>query len=339
MEYTDIIRDISSQLTGDSSKDMAILQAEAEKYRSHESSQEILRAIGRMMYQILPDDMKQEFNQSFSNMQLSTDTVLDEVKTKVHEGDLAEAESMIKTILPPEGMYQEDQVSVYFAFNTPIEEIYYKSKFKPQKDVRIIPDIDLEVFLTYAYIMIEKQRLDEAMDLLERGLQYNPLETKLLFEKGEILKLRKNWDGFKEATDLCLEYSYSSENVARAYRNYGFMFIELEDYEAAICCYLMSLQYDQSDMAQSQLFYISQVTNNQINPEDYFESIEEVFAERKIMLRANPELLQIAFALGNQFEDDGIYEDAFYCYSIIYALTEDANIKEKLREMKSLIEQ
>jgi tetratricopeptide (TPR) repeat protein len=289
------------------------------------------------MYQILPEDMKQEFSQAFSNTKLSKGTVLDEVKTKVHEGNLEEAESMIQTILPPEGMYQEDKVSVYFAFNNPIEEIYYKSKFKQKKEIRIIPDIDLEVFLTYAYIMIEKQRLDEAMDLLERGLEYNPLETKLLFEKGEILKLRKDWDGFQEVTDLCLEYSYSSENVARAYRNYGYMFIELEDYDSAICCYLMSLQYDQSDMAQSQLFYISQVTNNQINPEDYFESIEDVFDERKIRLRANPELLQIAYGLGIQCEEEGVYDEAFYCYSIIYDLTASAEIKEKLQEIKALI--
>ena len=94
--YTDIIREISSKLTGNAQEDIAMLQAEAEQYRTHEYSQEILRAIGRMMYQILPEDMKQEFSQAFSSTKLSKDTVLDEVKTKVHEGNLKEAVDQLK---------------------------------------------------------------------------------------------------------------------------------------------------------------------------------------------------------------------------------------------------
>lgn len=335
MEYLDIIEDITSNLTGDSRKDFDYLQSEADKYKDHEYSLEIVRSISRLLCKVMPDDMNDEIDKMFSNMQLSTDTVVAEVQLKIREGDLDQAERMIKTALFPESMFKEDKVSIFFAFNNPIEEIYYKSKFKPVKDIRIVPQIDADVFLSYAYILIEKKRFDEAMAILDRGLRYNPLETKLLFEKGEIFKLRKEWDDFKHITDLCMEYSYSSKNIARAYRNYGYMFVELEDYDVAICCYLMCLARDRSDMAQSQLYYISQLTDRKIKPEDYSDKIEELFNDKEIRLRANPELLQIAYGLGKQFEDDQQLNDAHFFYSIVYDLTNNEEIKEKLMTIKN----
>ena len=336
MEYSKIIEKITGKLTGDIDKDVAMLQKEAEKYMDHEYSEEILRAVGRVLTQVMPNDEKDKIYHILSNLKLSTDAVLDEVKLKIREGDLDKAESIIKSILPHEGKYQEDKVSVYFAFNNQIEVIYYKSKFNPQKDIRFVSaDIDTEVFLTYAYILIEKKKFDEAMDMLDRGLKYNPLDTELLFEKGEIFKLRKDWEEFKKVTDMCMEYSYSPESIARAYRNYGFMFIELKDYDAAICCYLMSLQFDRNNMtmAQSQLYYISKVIDSKINEEEYFEVIDQLFEERGIQIGANPELLDIAFALGQKYEEDKVYEDACYFYSVVYNLTGDEEIRKRIESI------
>jgi hypothetical protein len=62
----------------------------------------------------------------------------------------------------------------------------------------------------------------------------------------------------------------------------------------------------------------------------YFDRIEELFTSKEIKLRANPELIQIAYALANQFEEDQRLNDAYFFYSIVYDLTDDEEIKDKL---------
>jgi len=337
LEYEDIILDITSKLSGDPEKDKVFLVSQIDKYTktSHPYSLEIIKAIFRLG-PLMPDVVAENI---LSAMVSNTDKAISEAKQKIYDGDLDQAEKIIKSAMPPM-LYEEDKVSIYFAFNNPIEKIYYESKFKPKKDIRNASGINTEMFLLYAYILFEKKKFNEAMEILDRGLKYNPLNTFLLFEKGEIFKLNKDWQNFRRITDLCMEYSYRPESVARAQRNYGYMFVELKEYEAAICCYLVSLYYENNNATQNELNYISQVTNSEINPDEYStKRIEKLLGEKKIQLSTNPELLAIAYALGEHFKGKKMYKDAYSFYSIIYDLTRDEEIKEKMVTIKEQIPQ
>lgn len=62
MTYNEIMQEITSGLTGDYKKDCAYLKNQMEKYNNHNLSKEILRACGRLMFDILPDDKKEELS-------------------------------------------------------------------------------------------------------------------------------------------------------------------------------------------------------------------------------------------------------------------------------------
>ena len=61
--FESIMREISGRLTGDSGNDIEYLHEQMDKYKDHEYSKEIIRACGRMMYEILPEDKKAEINE------------------------------------------------------------------------------------------------------------------------------------------------------------------------------------------------------------------------------------------------------------------------------------
>ncbi|MFC2173233.1 tetratricopeptide repeat protein [Acidobacteriota bacterium] len=335
MTIKKIIDEIASRLTGDAEKDMQTLMEEAERYKDDVQALEISRAIGRMLYKILPEDAKAEYQGIMDKLNLSRVTVLDEVKLKIKEGKLGEAEKIIKGLIPDDEIYREDKASLYFAFSEPIQEIFYRQKFEPSKEVRWAEGINTEVFVTYAYLLFEREDYDGAMDMLDRGLARNPLDTRLLFEKSEIYKLREDWDAFVDTIDLCREYAYRAHDVARVYRGLGYMFIEQEDWDTAICCYLLSLSYGHHPMAQSQLFCIQQKIQKKIDADHYYEHLEEILKRKNIAIGPPDENVAIPYAYGESAEEEEDYELACYFYSIVYDLTGDKEIGQKLETLKT----
>lgn len=62
MELQDILNEITSNLTGDNEKDLAYLQQQSDKYKDHKYGKEILRACGRLMFNLIDEDEKKNLN-------------------------------------------------------------------------------------------------------------------------------------------------------------------------------------------------------------------------------------------------------------------------------------
>lgn len=56
MTYHEIMKEIASGLTGDPETDTIYLKGKVETYQSHEAADEILPGIGKMMFELLPDE-------------------------------------------------------------------------------------------------------------------------------------------------------------------------------------------------------------------------------------------------------------------------------------------
>lgn len=54
--FHQIMDDITSKLTGDPKKDIPYLNQQSELYKDHEYAKEILRACGRLIYEVMPED-------------------------------------------------------------------------------------------------------------------------------------------------------------------------------------------------------------------------------------------------------------------------------------------
>lgn len=333
MEYAQILKEISSKLSGDHEKDVICLFAETEKYKNHTHAVEIHKGILRLFWDTCPDGDKGPVMRIAEHIDSLINNILQRVNIKVSEGRLAEAERMIKSLLPIDDDVIKEIKSVCHWFNELMEEIIYRYKYNPEEETLRDPYGNSKIYNAYAYILVEQGKYDEALKVLENGLKYNPINVELLFEESEIFKLRQDWVTFKRITDLCLEYGYKSKDVARVFRNYGFMFIEKGDYDAAICCYLLSLPYDNHATAQRELYHISNIVNKTIDEKYYYDNMKNILTDRGLQIGPSKEILELAYNIAVKNEEEQDYKFAMYFYKVCFDLTRNETIREKIESI------
>lgn len=336
MTYDEIMKGITAGLTGDAKRDTAYLKEQMEKYKDHELAKEILRACGRLFYELIPEDKKKELSQLIDNDMSGIRAVLDEVKFNVFKRDFGKAFEMMDNLVEKTEknlLYQDDSVTEYFSFETPFEFIMYVEKYKTEKEIKWIEYPYAAIYLQYGSLLVDLQRYDEANLALEKALRWNPMSAKIMFEYAETFKILGQMEKYIEVSRKAFSVAYTKRDVARAYRNMGYYFIEQEKYQAAIGCYLLSLQYDnESKNAQSELYYIHQKTDGAVK-EPTIEELIEISEIEGIPMEVNHDVLGIAVAYGKHFLNDGEVAGARGMFEIVYDLTDDEAIKDILDKL------
>ncbi|MFZ5352374.1 MAG: tetratricopeptide repeat protein [Bacillota bacterium] len=272
---------------------------------------------------------------------LDLDRAINEIAALIKCNELIAAEELLKDIFSKEELYSCGNLMNFkdrlFSFSEPIEEEFLIYKYKIDVELKRESRIRTELFLMYAYIMIEKKEYDEALRFIEKGISYNPVNTSLLFEKAEVYKIKGQWDIFKDITDQCYEYAYKCKQLARVYRNYGYMFAENGDFEGAACAYIVSLVYEDSDTARNELEYISTKISESIDADYYIDNAESIFEERSIRLGPNKDICELAYTYARNFEDLENHPAALYYYKRLYELTDNEEAKEKCEKIEKLV--
>lgn len=141
MSYNEIMNNITHGLSGNFETDREYLQEKMDKYKDHELGKEIIRACGRILYEILPEDKKEELAKVMRKEDLGVEATLDEVRFNIYKKDYKKADMLMKALvnkaeeLEKSGFFQDDSVSMYFTFNNLFEELLYMVRNKPKNDV------------------------------------------------------------------------------------------------------------------------------------------------------------------------------------------------------------
>lgn len=330
-DFDTIMREITSGFNGDSKTDMAYLQAQMEKYKEHEMGTEIIRACGRLMYELIPDDKKEELDKLISNESSGIEATLEEVRFNIYKNDFDKALKIIEALVKKiEDMnaFQDDQVSEYHVFEEFFEEVLYQHRNNPEKDIRRAQIPYTEVYLLYGSLLLELKKIPDAQVALEKGLHWNPVSFRIMSEYMETYKIIGDLDRFFALTLDSFKIAFHAKDVARCYRNLGYYFVEKKLYSEAIATYLLSNQFDgQSKQVQSELYYINEMTKSKIKK----PSIEDVkkYAEKYgFPMGADGDILGLAFAYGKHFMEQNASNAARYFFSIVYELTNDEEIKK-----------
>ena len=232
-EFDQIMHEITSGLTGDSKADLAYLNEKCEAYKDHKLGKEIIRACARMMYNMIPDDKKAELEKLIGNDAAGTDSILEEVRFNIYKKDYDKALSIMEPLVGKfDGAlpFQDDQVSEYRIFDESFEEVLYRFRYRPEKDVRHAPVPLTEIYLLYGSLLIDLKRIPEAQESLKQALYWNPVSFKITSEYMETFKMMGDLDSFFRLTVDAFKIAFRPEHVARCYRNLGFYFVEKELY-------------------------------------------------------------------------------------------------------------
>ena len=92
MGFQDTINEIFKGLTGDNKADIQYLKEQMEQHRDDENSTEIIRALGRKVFELLPDEAKAELNQIIGNEVDTINSTVEEAKFQLSQNNPLKAE-------------------------------------------------------------------------------------------------------------------------------------------------------------------------------------------------------------------------------------------------------
>ena len=333
MDYQEIMDEIAGGLTGNLEEDLNYLARQQERYMAHPLSAEILGGIYRLIYKMLPEEGKESFIKTAEKEQHHFDAILLEARYRLMEKDLEGAERLIECIMPSEKISGEEG-SHCLEFDNALEYLFYVNRFGADREIEQPALSVAELYLLYAYILIEKGEFEKAFDVIDRALERKPLFTDIMFEKAEIYKLKSDMDGFFRATVETFPYCYRREDIARYFRNLGYFFIEKEDWPEAMFCYIVSTHWHPTEMAESQMFYITSKSGYVFEAEN-INPCRQKLEEYGAPFYPEPLWVSCSIYMGDLAKQEKEYEGALSYYSVAYDLTEDNTILAKMEECRA----
>lgn len=116
MGFQDTINEIFKGLTGDNKADIQYLKEQMEQHRDDENSTEIIRALGRKVFELLPDEAKAELNQIIGNEVDTINSTVEEAKFQLSQNNPLKAEELLKSAIdsiPLEFKDDEENVAIF----------------------------------------------------------------------------------------------------------------------------------------------------------------------------------------------------------------------------------
>lgn len=334
-DFETIMKKITDGLTADPKQNMLYLQEQMEKYKDHTYGEEIVRACGRLLYETMPEEMKEKLAEFIDKDGKGFDAALEEIQFNIYKKKYDTALKLMEAMVEKYeklDMYVDDEVSEYHDFQEIFEEILYKQIHNPKKEVRRAQVKYANLYFQYGSLLFELQRYDDAEAALKKAMKWNPSSAKIAFEHAETFKARGMMDKYYAASREIFKIAFRPDELARCYRNLGYYFVEKGELQSAVCCEVFSLEFEKSTKVQSELYYILS-EDKTINIEPDIDIIKKCFAVNDIPFGPNDDIIGIAYQLTKMFMEKGEKEYAEYFISIILNFIEN----EELRAMYEAI--
>lgn len=336
-DYDRIIEEIKKGLTGDAGHDTAYLVKMSGTYREHPLGREIIKECMRMLYGYFPDENKKKIGDAFEEDTKADRKTVEEIKKLVAERNFGEAlfkaEALAKKadIFP---LFREDEASRYYDTAEPFEEDLCEYTQKGEKKMRAAGWCFRDAYFGHGLLLVEHKRLREAEEELKKALYWDPANTDVIYELAEVYKMRGDMEKFLELTEAATGYAFRPHSFARCLRNYGYYFIEKNEWAAAEACYRLSLAYEEENgNAGRELAYISCMTGGRLmdpSPED----VKELSEKFGFPFRPKDYIIEIPIECGTYYFEQGKYEQAEYYLSIADGLADIPEVKEMLEEIR-----
>ncbi|NLI77449.1 MAG: hypothetical protein GX442_13535 [Candidatus Riflebacteria bacterium] len=327
--FSEIIADVSHRMTGNPDTDVGILKKAMEDHGQHPQAKEILRALGRMLFDVLPPDRRKEFEQLFANDQRHWKTMISEIIARIQEKEFDKALDLCQELTFCNEMYADDQETTYLAFRSPLEFAFYCHKNQPKTNVRWPPFPFNDFHYYHAYTLVELKRFDEALAVIDTGLRRNPYESRLLFERAEIHKRCQDMKRFLEATLACHGACHTPADLSHFLRNLGYYLVEQERWDEAYAAHSLSLQWENTPLAMGELAFIVKKTGRAL------ESFDQDLCRKKLEAMGFPlwpdkDWVLVAWSMGESFFGQKEFRHALSAFQAAYQLARVPEIQAKI---------
>lgn len=168
-----------------------------------------------------------------------------------------------------------------------------------------IYSVNLYYLLGFCYVELGDN--EKAAECYKKALKLFPYDVDSRFEMINLLKKECNFDMLHEALQEVHRYIYRPDDLARLYRDYGWIFVETKEWVAATACYFSSFAYADErgvQKAENELGFIEETTGKDITallPD--IEDRDKLFAQYHIPLGFNEAIVDMAFSEYQKCQD------------------------------------
>ncbi len=200
--------------------------------------------------------------------------------------DLAKAKEELEDVIKEFDNYNLGNVDECYAFNNIIEYTFLSNRSEvPQKVKWLDVSINFAYFeLTYIYN--ELGDFDRAIEMADMGLKYNPVDAQLFFEKAEAYKNKKEFENMKKTAYEAYDCILNEFQMARFFRLLGYYYIESNELDVALACYMHSLYFCKDENAITEISYILKLRKGKDVLQN--DEIDTILKDKNIALNINP---------------------------------------------------
>lgn len=333
-EYVSYILDaIKKGLSGDYKEDMKYLHDMSEKYKMDEDAADILREIAKLMFALLPDSEKEQIGNRVEELASKRKEQFETVKHLVKAADFQNAADLMKAILEScEGMFEEDEDTIFLSLNHVLEFYIYNYYFKPVKEVKTADICYNEYLRTYGFILAHLERYEEAEKVHKEAIKWNPVDLDSILGLAEVYKRSGNLEEYLKITKQAYRFCCTRATMARYYRNLGFYFVEKYKPDVARALYVYSNIYFQTENADNELKYLEEALKDK-TPDYDVKTLQKILTDNEIELGPDSDTVGIIYRVGQILLDEGDKKSAIDCFSIVYDITQDEECEKMLKQL------
>ncbi len=327
MAYNEIYNRLKAAMTDDKAANEAMLKKEVEQFIKN-GDQEGVNAAGALLMENMPEEQREEIKRLTYIDGKRLDEIYDEIDALLNESKAVEAkplaEKLYKKIILE---FKETEKSKFVSLRNPFEDNMYHFLYKPEKALNRTP-FDFCKFITvYAYILTETGSPLDAIPILEKAQEYNPIDVSPKFELAEVYKILHNKSRLLEITRETMKVASSPIAIARCYANVGYILTAFNEYDDAVAFYSASAMMSPNPAIPRELQHIADVTGKPVTYPGK-EKIMETMKKYDITFGPDNDVVNVAGQLASVFLARKDIPNALQALKLTYNLTLDDKIKE-----------
>ena len=232
---------------------------------------------------------------------------------------------------------QDNCEHIYMSLNHVMEYYVYACYFEPETDVLCTELPVGEYYRTYGSLCLKLSKFRRAEDAFKKAICWNPVDLDSYLGLAECYKNLNMLSRYLDVTKQAYRFCCSRATMARYYRNMGFYFVAKYNTEAARVCYTYSNIYYKTDNADNELKYLEQALNDK-TPEYSVKQMQEILDKNEVEPGPDSKTIGIIYRVGELMMNDKDYRLARDCFSIVYDITQEAQLKTLLDELDKDLE-
>ena len=327
MDKNEIIASLKAKLGDSREENEKIIKAEMEKF-AQEGNVEALNAVNDLLMELMPEDRKKEIERL-----THIDGVrLDEMHARINK--MIEEKQIIEAVPLAERLYKkvvlefaDTDKAKFVSLRNPFEDALCQILFPTDKVLNRTP-FDFSTYLTtYAYLLVDTGANIDAIPILERAIEYNPVDVGPRFELAEIYKIIRNKKMVLEVTRDTLKIASSPLAIGRCYANVGYALVDAQEYEDAAIFYTASVMFAPDPALPMEMRHLAGLMGHPIqrpSPEKMIDTMKKYDIE----YGPSQKVIEVASQLAMNYINDKDIPNALNALKITYNLTLDEGVKD-----------